>query len=563
MSLVAWTISRKYMLSNHSGFQSVNEAFHTIYHKKFSITLSMILITVLTFITSTYLLYPPSLGNDTWRDINWSLLILKDGKIKIVLSKVHPAAIVPILYSILSLMTSLNPVIISCIYGLVYLICLTINVLLISRMVSGYLKRYDTFTMLFQILALLTIPHVSLWSIGFIPQALSVLMILTSLIMIMSRSMRLLAIIPVILTMTFSHPGQALIYLGYLAFSSVLLSVVRGKCNEKSRFAKRMNAALLLSFTTFAIYVTYTILITHIIGGYKNIVQASFTALGLEKSALQTFQKEIMPGNPLATALLGYGSIAMLVSLGTIDWLSNVKLEEPLDILREAGLSYGLTLIMLAYIAGALVTMMDAVRYLGLLGYIMLGAYTGPLFRRLYGQSPGKILVSFMMLLVISGIFFNGTLRVDINPFNSGTYLYIGSPPTWDDRVDVSNIVTLTSSLNTKILTDYRTMLMITNMHLYRNLDNFEEIVYESSYIHNYIFKDHIIKLASMGTYGFRASKDEIISFIGRGYYFILRGGALDKMHLLLNTTEKELAKMLVKAMNRPYDSKLKIYTYH
>jgi len=88
-----------------------------------------------------YTLYVPSFGNDTWRDIIWAAQALQVGHVTetTLRHSAYPFPMVPLEYSLVSLMSGLDPVWASVVMGLLYLLQSPLMVFLLPRMSSGFL----------------------------------------------------------------------------------------------------------------------------------------------------------------------------------------------------------------------------------------------------------------------------------------------------------------------------------------------------------------------------------------------------------------------------------------
>jgi len=109
----------------------------------------------------------PSFGNDTWRDILWATQALQTGHVTetAIRHSAYPFPMVPLEYSLVSLMSGLDPVWASVVMGLLYMVQLPLVVFLLSRRFGGF----DDFRWAF---VLLMAPLVVIWSAWYIPRRL-------------------------------------------------------------------------------------------------------------------------------------------------------------------------------------------------------------------------------------------------------------------------------------------------------------------------------------------------------------------------------------------------------
>jgi hypothetical protein len=84
---------------------------------------------------------PPPFGLDTWRDIIWTAQALQEGHVTetTLRHSAYPFPVVPLEYTLVSLMSELDPVWASVVMGLLYLLQSPLMVFLLPRMSSGFL----------------------------------------------------------------------------------------------------------------------------------------------------------------------------------------------------------------------------------------------------------------------------------------------------------------------------------------------------------------------------------------------------------------------------------------
>ena len=87
-----------------------------------------------------YTLYVPSFGNDTWRDIIWAVQALQVGHVTetAIRHSAYPFQMVPLEYALVLLMSGLDPVWVSVVMDLLYLVQLPLLVFLLSRRFGGF-----------------------------------------------------------------------------------------------------------------------------------------------------------------------------------------------------------------------------------------------------------------------------------------------------------------------------------------------------------------------------------------------------------------------------------------
>jgi len=120
---------------------------------------------LLALLASThYMIYSPSFGIDTWRDVIQATQVIVRGGLKdlTIVHQAYPIPVVPLLYATYSIVAGLNTLWSSSVLGLLYLILLALWVYTLARH-SG--ARYPHIA----VILALTTPLVVVWSVGFIP----------------------------------------------------------------------------------------------------------------------------------------------------------------------------------------------------------------------------------------------------------------------------------------------------------------------------------------------------------------------------------------------------------
>ena len=98
--------------------------------KKYSLFFVLIVF-FLSFVVSTYVLFPPAYGNDTWRDSIAAEFTVKNGHTINDFNTAYPVPILPIFYSIISIMFGINEVSSSALVGIIYIILIMVLVFLV------------------------------------------------------------------------------------------------------------------------------------------------------------------------------------------------------------------------------------------------------------------------------------------------------------------------------------------------------------------------------------------------------------------------------------------------
>lgn len=203
-----------------------------------------------------YVRYTPSFGNDTWRDSIWALETIRKGDYRpfSAVQREYKIPIVVILYSIQSLILNLDPLLISSLNGLVYLLVMTllINILINIKYANSRQDNKDKYLTPITIYATSLI---TIWASCFIPQALSlifVFIIIFYVYIIISKNRRFLTLEGVVFTLLIAmtiitHVGTGLVLLAYLTLMIL---------NERS-----LRKFIIIGFIMYLLYVIYMVYI--------------------------------------------------------------------------------------------------------------------------------------------------------------------------------------------------------------------------------------------------------------------------------------------------------------
>jgi len=194
-------------------------------------------------IVAHYLVFPPSFGNDTLRDIMWSDETLRSGHYAD--SRItHPGYYFPmvvIAYTVLSLAGGYSPTMASVVVGFLYLFALGMYLFLLVRELYGQ-DQYSKVAMLL----LFSTPMVVIWSVGFIPQAMALLFVLL-LLYLANRADSAIVVTLLSAAVVFTHPGVALFAIAYFTYMYLF-----------SPDGKRYRRPLLYMTMLYIAYFTYT-----------------------------------------------------------------------------------------------------------------------------------------------------------------------------------------------------------------------------------------------------------------------------------------------------------------
>lgn len=393
-------------------------------------------------ITAHYIVFPPSFGNDTWRDIMWSEETLRTGyftKSRIT----HPAYSVPLvvlLYSVTGLIEDFTVIDSSSIIGLLYLFILDVILIAALRRIHKEAERS-----IIAILLLLTysIPLITLWSVWFIPQSLALIYMALLLITISLKHYSLMIQIPLAIALVFSHPGVALYALIYITY----LFIFMGK-------AEKFRKLLLLISTVYIAYTIYTSVQYMIVPGVKSYFDYLLTVfLGIEVNQVQAplelgVFNRLFPWIPVATVFI----------LGINTIYANSLKQEKRDEREVLVVIFSAITLTVGYVLTIINPQSTADRYIGLPAtfLLILFSYSGVKILKVKQLSKGLLYGLVALLILVMA--FGGTFT-PLNPmtFNPSRYSIYGLP-TYGDGEIVRSVVKNTDPYNQlTIYTDWRT----------------------------------------------------------------------------------------------------------
>jgi len=489
----------------------------------------MLLLLFLLFFTFIYLIFPPSLGNDTWRDIIYASEITNDGYI----SQEHlayPVLIPSILYAVISYVLGTNLIWASVIIGFAYLFLITLLPYLVYSKVFGINEG----TLLSSVFTL-TNCLIVLWVPGFIPQAYSISMALCIFLLVLKaieqncikREIMILIILLSISTV-FGHSGVALCFIAFLSIGWIISAFIKESVTRRL-LAKTLSVVGIITLA----YIGLTTILEVVVAracSFLNVI-----------SDLMIGSSRTIPA-PAAqlswySLMASYASLYVIPVLAVVTWLEYDRYVKKLrnKIILETMFVGSAIFLVFAFIGNIFATYLALDRYLGVLSYIMLQILAGfgalILFKR---GLAGKCLVLFILLLVSLGFTFGGHFTPDYSPFGHSGYALVANPTYGEQKV----IQTLSRIIcEGHVLVDWRMGLPL------------EASVNISTPINS-------LKLSYIGYYGLRVSIEDTLQHINQGGIFIYREAAFKQMNLRTgNYTLEELLGTLEDGCNKVYSS--------
>jgi len=487
-----------------SALLAFSVAFYIFVIEAYSIRKELILmylpLLLAILITAHYIIFSPSLGNDTWRDIMWSVETLRTGRFteSRITHLAYPVPLVVLLYSMASLIGGFKAIGSSVVIGSLYLFILGIVLATLLRRIHGRAEESILATLL--LLAYST-PLITLWSVWFIPQSLA--LVFAALLLMLTNLKRNSWIVQIILAvaLVFSHPGAALYTLIYFIF----LFLFMGK-------AEKLRRPLLFISIVYVTYVVYTSVHYTVIPGVKSYLDYLFTVL------LGEGVSQVQPSTEigLLNRLFPWITIAVALTLGINTLYANSLKQDKSNEWEVSTVLFSTISLAVGYALTIINPSSTADRYIGLPAtfLLILSSYSG--VKVLKARPLTKGFLYGLVALLISVLAFGGTFT-PLNPMtlNPSSYSIYGLLTYADAKIihSIAKITDLQSQLT--IYTDWRTGLFYHSLMLEYNVN-----------IHHGLWSVTLgnLQLQLFGSYEYRYQGD--LSFMHSGSILILRAAS-------------------------------------
>lgn len=457
-----------------------------------------------------YTRYTPSFGNDTWRDSIWAIETIHKGDYRLsnVRAEVYRIPTVVLFYSILSLILSLDPLLISSLTGLIYLLMigLLINLLIINKYAS---KEVGSFALL----AIYATPLISLWAAWFIPQALSLIYVISFFTLVHIRknshfsSLERVHYTLLIVMTIITHPGMGLLLLIYttiLALREVTL-----------RKTLITGVIAYLSYTIYAIYGVMLRLgylyINHLLSIFLGESETHLIVHGTSKEILYTISPWL---GPIVIVILTINAILHEI----IEVLSPFSRKTDKERARRDFLItfFSLSIIGIAYIMMILDPFSTADRYLGLLSFTLLTLFIPRGLKILENAGYGGRIFTYVLLtLLVVQIVFGGTFTPN-NPLtiNTNTFSVYGLI-SHTEREQIEHLSNLIRWGRFNLLTDWRTGLLLNYIISTNNRNEFRPSYRGFEYLG--------VQIIFAGSYGYTVDCSELEAILSRNSVILFR----------------------------------------
>jgi hypothetical protein len=517
----------------------------------YRLALFCVLFLFLSYLIAIYAFYPPSLGNDTWRDINVALIITKSGYVGGVTNVYYQFPLVSITYAIISLILNISLVNSTVLMGILYILISAVLAFLIS---SKLCIKLNTFSAFMTVILMLSIPLITLWSVAFVTEAYAFIMFLCIILILFSKvpkiNVAFISAIPLLIALVFGHGGVDLWCICFLGFLIIVMSFMKVKHDNSYLFIK---GTLLILIPITVIYFIYAFVVSTFTTNIYDTLQGIINFIS--QTAKGSTNYTISAGSPIDTALFGYGPLAICAVVAFIAWLGN---EHPgnsfKDIFLEAAFIYSLAMVIVALIGTIYFPEVTLDRYLGLGSILLFSIIASVGFREFLRRGLiGKFFVGFLSALLIASIVFGGTITPDFNPFNVQTSYTVKAPPNWSDVTSIAAVVSYLN--NGAIVSDWRTGLPITSS--FYNEYSVQNVTATSS---GYTI-DTTKGIITITYMWIPLNERAIESYINNNGFFIYRPGALENLNLLVGINETQIHSDLLLQYDLVFSGPIEVIT--
>lgn len=375
---------------------------------KTSISIAIVFSLIATFLTWTYFLFPPSLGNDTWRDIIRATETLKSGHIPPQTHMAYPIPIVSLTYSLLSLVTNIDIKWATAFIGLEYLLIILLSTLLLSR---RFIKPKstapgNTFSNAYLLALLIAVnPLIVAWSLEPISQAYAIIFALSILLLISFQKYSQSAYIAATLlsvAMVLSHGGVTLWFIAFLSFW-LLFSFSSEKQGDD---APRLTGKVLRTVVVITlVYWVYTTVMEILVSASQNTWSLLFDLITGTVSRVEG----IAAPSPWYNVVLSYSVSYITPVFALIGWCVCREVSCMRKDLADTIFLVGVTSLALGFVGNALNPALTLDRYVGLPAIVILTVLANLGLHAMYTRGRlGKIFVSLIIATLVFGIVFGG-----------------------------------------------------------------------------------------------------------------------------------------------------------
>jgi len=408
-----------------------NTCFFQHYRKAIYITGLIILAYLVT--TRNYTLLPSIMGVDPWMHAKNIMSINSLSSLPSYWfgeQYYRPFPVFHLLAVILIKTASVNIYRLFMLLGFVYMLVIIVLIYIISKHIfkNYYAALLSAYSALYMYL-------ISRWSLAPIPQFLaSIYSLLLLLLFVFHKGSKPLLIIFLMLILTATHAGVALMTLIILTIKELVSLLfthnMRGIFNLSKEF-KKFRKLYIILFLVFITYITYTyIFIFKLKYVLSNILDVFPLPQGYH--FLTTYSQ----GNTVAGALMA--SLPLTLPI-IFSWLVSLTFRQ--NKIFTLFLT-GSSIVTIAIILNVLVPSIVADRYVGLSGYLILILLYGGVIL-LKQPKIIRITIAVLIMLYFLSSILSGSLIPKFNPLNvrSPYSMYISTPLTYQDVATIKFVV--------------------------------------------------------------------------------------------------------------------------
>ncbi|MEM4947541.1 MAG: hypothetical protein QXH05_05280 [Thermosphaera sp.] len=400
------------------------------------ICLMMILAHSSILVAFTYLPYVPPFGFDTWRDIILGETISKG--LNTYRHVAYPIPLVPLLYSVTSKIIGWSVLESSAAIGLTYI---TLMTLLIYNVTKFYSK--NKFIHLISTLLILSNAPITLLSIWFVPQAYSTIFAIIIVTFIvkylrvnsyMKGDMILLLLS--IIALVIGHPLTALLILVLVGYILLIYKLMKSYKSSSALHSPLNTISLILAIILIA-YIVFTTLMDMFKTGVFNawnVLTNIFLGYGYRDEFI------LEGGDPLLSALLGYGPLAICLALSFLAWIEESRSTER-DIFIETSFPISIGILALSLLSIHMPFLFPS-RYYVLMPATLLTIISVKGLNHLHIKgNVGKIVFTLYLALILSSTPFSIVHIGEELPVNVKTAFTITAPLRHNEILSLNEIL--------------------------------------------------------------------------------------------------------------------------
>ncbi|RLI65769.1 MAG: hypothetical protein DRO67_02220 [Candidatus Asgardarchaeum californiense] len=513
----------------------------------------IMLSSLLMLTTSIYLIYPPSLGNDTWRDLIYAYEITVSGRVRYTYHSPYPISFLSLIYSLISIVSGIELRWTTALYGFLYQFCLLISVFMLTRRLFHNDKAALLSTLIISIS-----PNLMLWVYGPIPQ-IHALLLLTLLLLINVTTTNvdgvyMITTIFLLIAQIITHVVVALQTLTVFVGLYLLSKMLNYKYEEQGTF-RTMLLCFLVSFT----YWLMMYIIEYLLYGPIRNIYTLLVELFTEKAVSKAYSTS--PATPPYVLFLVYSYFYIIPILTFVTWLTYDSREKTdgsggkTTVYIETFFITSISFTSLGFLGNLFMPHLYLDRYLGIGAYILMGILSG--YGLLKLSCKGKLGISLtvvVLVLIIASATVSGVFSPDYRPLGTTYASYSVSGPTNHNEYEIA--LTISEKLeNGTLWVDYRYGQQL----IFLAIQDPQSGIRKYEHLYRGI-KVSGLEIMCIGSYGWKISSEDVKRFMSRqNSILIFREHAFEE--LLLSSEREKIKNYLHENTNIVFSTdKVKIF---